>query len=624
MDTMTKLEKLKAIKEQYEAKQALLQKAIKLREAAEATHIATLLEADLNKAEQILSGEDVVEKLQGMVEDLAQLSAKQLLTLSDDMKETFGPEAAMQFEHAAQDAMTAALSAVRGAKDAISTALLQLQGKLPQNDMAADDMGSTPPAADNLTPDVNDADLLGGVDSEAGDDFGGADAASGPEDEPLGRALKAESAVSSKSALTENFDLAAAGRKLLESESMESLLDWVLEEAASAMPQPEFKNFARKLATQAAKNPEKTAGWVGKKKYGAAAMAQLVAPTVTAAAGPTVESTVVEGKTFRKGDEDSDKAETFKKRDNERKMKQRNSDDDDLDEGKSYRKNPDDEEDSDKASAMKDRAGARERKMKQRDEVTEAQKTAMAMAKVIEANILTKGRGLAAQVVKQYGADALAEGEGQSVMEAFEELFGMRPAAFSVQLAAQLGEGAPLSTQDKANQAKMVGQIATKMSTDKTMAGKPVSAGLQGLSPTERTTANKIIQNAKADGKPVNKVGDLMAATGAGDDEDTNESIAENINAAHWPTDAAGQYKGEPMSTDYQKLKPVTGEHEPKAEAPGKHEATGEKIKDEAAFPKKAEKKAEAPKAEKADKPAGKPWEKKEEPKAEAESEEDK
>lgn len=623
MDSMTnKLNKLKALKEQVEAKQAQLSKAKKLREAAEATGLSALLEADLSKAEQILSGEDIVNKLQDMVEDLAQLSAKDILTLSDDMKETFGPQDAMEFEHAAQDAMTAALSSVRAAKDTISTSLLKLQGKVPSNDMASDGTGLETPAAptNDLAPEVDGADLLGGVDS---DDFGSADAASGPADEPLGRAMKGESAVSNKTALTEDFDLASAGRKLLESESLDSLLGWVLDEAAAAMPAAEFKGFARKLAGQAAKNPEKTAGWVGKKKYGAAAMAQLVAPTITGSAAPTVENIggLAEGKSFGRNDhEDSEKAEKFKDRDRQRKLKNKD-DNEDLDEGKTDRRNSDD--DHEKAEKYKDRDQARERKLKSRDDITEAHKTALAMAKVIEANILTKGRGLAAQVVKEYAADTLVEGSELTIMEAFEELFGMRPAAFSVQLGKQLAEGIPLSNQDQKNKASLTGQIATKMAKDKSMAGKPVSAGLQGMNSSERATATKMINQAKADGKQVTKVGDLMAVAGQDDgDKNPNESIAENINAAHWPTDDAGQYKGDAFSTDYQKLKPVSGEHEPKAEAPGKHEATGETIKKDAAFPKKETKKAETPKADdapKSDKPAGKPWEKKEEPKAEAE-----
>ena len=622
---INKIKMLEALKVKFAEKQAQLVQAKALREAASKTGLSTLLEADLNKAEQILAGQDVTKKLGDMVEDLANLSAKDILQLSDEMKETFGPEAAMKFEHASQDAMTNALQAVRQAKDVISTALLVLEGKIPSNDMAADPVDAAPAA--DMAGDMGSAgsELLGGVDAAPTDDFGGADAASGPVDEPLGRARK-ESAVSTKSMIKEDFDMALAGRKLLESESMDSLLGWILDEAAAAMPQQEFKSFARKVAGQAAKDPEKTAGWIGKKKYGAAAMAQLAAPTITAGAGPAFEQiAVVEGKTYGRNDhEDDAKAEKFKDREGAKERKAKAKDDEEVNEGKTYGRN--DNEDDEKAEKLKDRAANKERKAKSKEDMTEAQKTALAMARIIEANILTKGRGLAADVVKQFSATTLSEGSTQTVMEAFEEMFGMRPAAYSVQLGKQLAEDIPLSTLDQKNKASIVGQVATKMTKDKTMAGKPVSAALQGMNSAERATANKVINQAKNKGTPVNKVSDLMAITGSDDgDKNPNESIEENINAAHWPVDTMGQYKGEPMSTDYQSLKPVSGEHAPKAEAPAKHEASGEQIKDASKFPKKETKKAETPKAESGDKPAtsGKPWEKKEAPKAEADDSEE-
>lgn len=710
MDQKTRIKKLEALKEQYARTQALLVEAAARRKVSESTNLASLLEADLSKAEQILAGQDVVAKLQDMVEDLAQLSAKDVLGLADNMKETFGPEQAMSFEHAAQDSMTKALAAVRDAKDQISTALLRLEGKAPANDMAADAHTPAIDAGPDVADMAADTDLGAEEGNPLGDDFGAADGAAGPEDEPLGRARK-ESREGGR-ALTENFDMAIAGRKLLESESLDSLLDWVLNEAAAAMPADEFKGFARKVATNAAKNPEKTAGWIGKKKYGSAAMAQLAAPAIATdvsfnespislGEGKTFrknddddsakaekfkgrkdardrkaaekEEDLDEGKTFRKGDDDdSAKAEKFKARDQERKAKHK-GDDEDLDEGVELEEGPilkkamktaagvaaagmigapvgiiakqgydyhragapgsmaaaddinawndtvkkvkkagveegktfrrGDDEDEEKAEKFKGRNQSRERKAAEKEEMTEAQKTALAMARIIEANILTKGRGFAAQVVKEYAANTLKEGDEQTVMEAFEAMFGMRPAAYSVQLTRELAED--LSPLDKKAAQGAMTKVAAKMATDKSMANKPANTALQGLDAAERNAANKVVNQLKKDGKTNAKVSDLVA----GAEVETNESLDENINAAHWPVDDAGQYKGEPFQTDYGKLKAPKN---PVAKTEG-----GEGSDTEVEEPK-VDGADEAPKSEKAP-----PFKKAEEPKEEKSDESD-
>ncbi|WP_162828334.1 hypothetical protein, partial [Escherichia coli] len=53
-------------------------------------------------------------------------------------------------------------------------------------------------------------------------------------------------------------------------------------------------------------------------------------------------------------------------------------------------------------------------------------------------------------------------------------------------------------------------------------------------------------------GQAPKKVGDFIDGA---EDLNKKDGLGENINAAHWPTDSAGQYKGEPFSTDYGKLK---------------------------------------------------------------------
>lgn len=704
MDHKSKIERLKAIKEEFALKQARLEKARKLEEAANATHLSTLLENDLEQAELILAAKDVMAKLQDMAEDLAKISAHDVFPLADKMKGTFGPEAAQAFEHAAQNGVTKAMAAVRGAKDALNDAILQVEGKLPANDMAADNVE---PEAD---VDMSADDSGDAVDAAFdGDDFAGSDAASGPEDEPLGRAKK-ESVESTAAPLIETVDLAVAGKKLIEREGLDSLVDWLLTEAAAAMPADEFKGFAKNVASKAAQDPAKLAGWIGKKKYGAAAMAQLSTPTVTSGASLSVveSDVVVEGKSYRHGEDENDvtgkrkasKAVRAARRDkyavgeaeelDERKYYD-DEDEEDLRDGKraakdrflardkarkakygsdevvAERKSFGDEDDyygRDGKRASKNRDLERSQARKAKNNMTESEKMAHAVAKVIEANVLATGKGSAAQVVKEFAAKmgALVEGDGsdltESLIQAFESAYGMKPAAYSIKLATGLTE-APLNTSDQKKAAGVMGKIASKMATDKSAANKPVSSMMQGLDGVERATATKMMQQMKKDGQDPKKIGDFVsgAESMVGDqktnedaDSDPNggwvgkveaygvyglkskpwrkefksgaaymrwleknegnvevhgtrdnveESLEENINAAHWPVDEFGQYKGKPVTPD---LAPLSGSKAAKTEETG--EAKSPKVEepkvDGAAKPN-FEKKAEEPKGEKAE-----------------------
>lgn len=463
MDNKAKIDRLKAIQEELALVEAQHAKLVKLEEAASPMNLSTLLENDLEQAELILAAQDVMTRLQEMAEDLAKTSARDLFPLADRMKAAFGPEAAKAFEQASTDALNMAMETVRAAKDQLGTAILRIEGKIPSNDMAA---GAGMDAGADLGSDVNpmaEPDM-------ATDTFGGADAASGPVEEPLGRARK-ESAEAKAPALTEDrIDYRLAGRKLIESEGLESLMDWVLTEAASAMPAAEFTQFAKKLSMKAAKDPEATAGWIGKKRYGAAAMAQLSAPTLTAST-------------------DLDLCESV---DLEEKM---HFDDQDEDEGR----------DGKRKSKGRDVAIDKARMRKQMAE---------GIAKVIEGNIAKEGKGMAAKVVESFVGKfaGLMEGAGESldasaVIAMFEEAYGMKPAAYSVLKLKEFMQG-----REEKEAGAALAAVADKIATDKNAVNKPLSSAMSGMSGQERNAVNKMVQGMKKDGNAPKKLGDLVNA----------------------------------------------------------------------------------------------------------------
>lgn len=129
---------------------------------------------DLAQAELILVAQNMVDDLQKMAEDVAQMQTDELMPLEEKMKTTFGQEQGTAFGQAADQSFGTLLDAVKAAKDAVSNAVAVLKGESPMSGMGDDLSGGMPAPA--MEP--------------AGDEFGMADAASGEEELPTGRELK--------------------------------------------------------------------------------------------------------------------------------------------------------------------------------------------------------------------------------------------------------------------------------------------------------------------------------------------------------------------------------------------------------------------------------------------------
>ena len=534
MNKKQKIEKLKALTESVKATQNRLAKAKKIEENLRATNIGVLLEAELAQAEVILAAKDFVSKLQKMAEDLANMQAESI-PLGDSMKETLGPDAAQDFENAVTDAISQGLVAVRAAKDQINDSITRVEGG--EANSGGDEFGSD---MGGMGDDIGGGDEfgsddldLGGEEEPASDVFGGADASAGPESEPLGRGFK------------ESYK--AIGAKLLMTESLDSLVNWLFEDVSATMSPDQFPKFAGQIAMKGAQDSERLAGWIGKRKYGKGLGAQLSSPL------DDMDSDILdEGRDYAtiKKELDAEKAESKKakgwddfptaRHESNAKIKKLEAELKSVNEGKSYKRN--DDEDADVDSKKKASTGKAE-KAKAKRTVEEAVRL------IIERNIAQVGKGFAAKAIAEaQSMFPMLEGTNESIVESFTEAFGMSPQAYSVKKARAVMEAQPLNPQDKKNAASVMGKIAGEMSTDKAMDKKGVETAMSKMDSTERATAQKVINNAKSQGKTVQKVGDLVSAT--------KDELEENINAANWPLNSMGQYKGDAFSTDYNKLAP--------------------------------------------------------------------
>ena len=87
-----------------------------------------LLEGEEEKAENIMSSKDMVERITGWLEDTAQLKAEQLLELTDSIRENQGSDVAQQFTDAVKPALEAIYTALETSRQGLQSGLSVLSG----------------------------------------------------------------------------------------------------------------------------------------------------------------------------------------------------------------------------------------------------------------------------------------------------------------------------------------------------------------------------------------------------------------------------------------------------------------------------------------------------------------
>lgn len=131
---------------------------------------------EMENAQILLAAQDMVDKLAGMAEDLAELQTKALMPLVDEIKYNVGQQQAQSFNDTAKAQLQSALDAISSVKDAMGDQVLALQGgQLPATDMEA----PLPELEPEMPAEVPGEDMMGGADEVAG-----------PAESPLGREEK--------------------------------------------------------------------------------------------------------------------------------------------------------------------------------------------------------------------------------------------------------------------------------------------------------------------------------------------------------------------------------------------------------------------------------------------------
>jgi hypothetical protein len=144
-----------------------------------------LNESEVQQAQVVLAAQDMVDKMQGMLEDVSELQFKELPALVDSIKNQVGIDQATQFNADASAALTGLMQNLQGAKQQMDAALGVVTGQtpppVPGEAAAAAALGGSDMAA-------ADADMAAGADLEADAGMEVGDDLAAPEEEPAGGA----------------------------------------------------------------------------------------------------------------------------------------------------------------------------------------------------------------------------------------------------------------------------------------------------------------------------------------------------------------------------------------------------------------------------------------------------
>lgn len=150
--------------------------------------LRTLLEGEVEQAEVIIAAKGFSKELQDMIEKVGRLMNEDLGPVSDQMRQTYGQDISTVFQTTMQAELEGVLNALRGAKESMDDSVSAISaGEMPSDDIGMDADIDIHGGDDELDLEIG-GDLEGEEELGMGDEFGGDVAASGPEEEPLGRA----------------------------------------------------------------------------------------------------------------------------------------------------------------------------------------------------------------------------------------------------------------------------------------------------------------------------------------------------------------------------------------------------------------------------------------------------
>lgn len=147
--------------------------------AAETVEESIIVEGEMDTAEAVMAARSIVDRIQGMLEDLGEVMNEDLPPLTDTITDQMGADMAAQYNSAVKTSVQAALEAMTMARQGADSAARMLTGE------SAPVMGEPADMPMEPTTDM-DMDMEQPIEEPEGEDIAAADAAQGG-DEALGR-----------------------------------------------------------------------------------------------------------------------------------------------------------------------------------------------------------------------------------------------------------------------------------------------------------------------------------------------------------------------------------------------------------------------------------------------------
>ena len=145
----------------------------------------SVFEDEVGQAESIMAAQDMVDSIQGMLEDVGEMLNEKLPPLVDSLRRSNSADSAATFNSTTSGLLSSLMDAVRSAREEMANAVGALSGQEP-TPMGSD--ASMEPDSDSDGLDLDEPESDSGDEFEM-DDFAASDAAQGG-DEPLGRAKR--------------------------------------------------------------------------------------------------------------------------------------------------------------------------------------------------------------------------------------------------------------------------------------------------------------------------------------------------------------------------------------------------------------------------------------------------
>lgn len=127
-------------------------------------------QSELQQAQVVLAAQDMIDRVQGMLEDISEMQFKDLPALTDSIKNDMGMEQSQQFQQQASAALTNLLTAVQAGKTELESTQAVLTGQaplVPGDAPAVGDVTAAAPAPGEEEVDLSlDANLPGGEEEE--------------------------------------------------------------------------------------------------------------------------------------------------------------------------------------------------------------------------------------------------------------------------------------------------------------------------------------------------------------------------------------------------------------------------------------------------------------------------